>query len=452
MDRQTWERLRATLKARVGSDAYEAWFARLQFERCAAGAVELSVPTRFLKRWIAQHYEALLLELCESVEPHVRLTITVRGIGQQAPVAASGPALPEQPVAPKPSIEAEFSFSSAVDSSKTLDAFCAADGNRLALAAAKTVRGQGGWFNPFYIHGPAGCGKSHLLQAIAEAAGPGAVYMTAERFTHGIAYGVRREKMEEFRDHLAGAEMLVLDDVQHLRGGKVQQEFRRALYALLDGQRQIVLAADRPPSELDVSDERMRSRICGGLVLEIAPLDEALRLDILTRRVEAMGKVHPGFTVPLDVLGFVAEHCCQNGRALDGALTRLFAQGQLTKSPITLQVAEDALRDMGSFAETKRTRIEDIITVVASHYKVSRADILSQRRTANVVKPRHIVAYLSRMLTLRSLPEIARRMGGRDHTTTLNSIKRIEQLMAKDPVLAADVRLLTNSLKGEVAA
>lgn len=446
MDRDTWERLRATLKARVGSDAYEAWFARLQFERCADGACELSVPTAFLKRWIAQHYGALLIELCKSIEPDLRIIIAVRGVGRPASIAAVLPAPPVEAAAP------EFCFSSVVDSSKTLDTFCAANGNRLALAAAKTVRGPGGWFNPFYIHGPAGCGKSHLMQAIATAAGPGAVYMTAERFTHGIAYGVRREKMEEFRDHLAGAETLVLDDVQHLRGGKVQQEFRRALYGLLDGQRQIVLAADRPPSELDVSDERMRSRLCGGLVLEIAPLDEALRLDILTRRVEAMGKAHPGFTVPLDVLGFVAEHCCQNGRALDGALTRLFAQGQLTKSPITLQIAEDALRDMGSFAETRRMRIEDIITVVASHYKVSRADILSQRRTANVLKPRHMVAYLSRMLTLRSLPEIARRMGGRDHTTTLNSVRRIEEMMAKDPVLAADVRLLMNSLKGEVAA
>lgn len=453
MDRETWERLRLALRARVGSDAYEAWFARLEFAGCADGIVTLSVPTRFLKLWIAQHYEVLLTELCQSVDADLRLTVAVRGVARPA-IAATTPA-PRAPSAPPvvPAVVAPR-FGSVIDASKTLAAFRVSDGNRLIHAAAKAVSAPGGpRFNPLYVHGAGGCGKSHLLQGIAAAARERrVVYMTAERFTYGIAHAVQHLKMQEFRDQLEAAELLVLDDVQHLRGKTVQQEFCRGIYRLLDGERQIVIAADRPPSEIEVLEERVRSRLAGGLVLEIAPLDEPLRLDILTERADLLGQEHPGFTVPPDVLAFIARSCGPNGRSLDGALNRLLAHNQLTATPITLEMAETALRDLMGSAEPKRTKVEDILKVVASHYNVTRADILSQRRTANVVKPRQIAMYLAKMLTLRSLPEIGRRFGGRDHTTVLHAVRKIDGLRQVETELASELARLTASLTGEVAA
>lgn len=468
MNRETWERLRASLKARVGSDTYDAWFARLEFAGCADGVVTLTVPTRFLRQWLAHHYADLLTELWQDVAPVTRVAIGLRQPGvrtvlREAPaVGADGSAAPVEPPAPA---EAEAKkpkapprswaqIGSAVDVSKTLSTFRPGDGNRLVQAAAlAAAMPEASRFNPLYVHGAGGCGKSHLLQGIAAAAGErNVVYMTAERLTFGIAHAVQYLRMQEFRDALAAADLLVLDDVQFLRGKAVQQEFHRAVYQLVDAGRQVVLSADRPPRDLDMINERERSRLASGLVLEITPPDGKLLRDILVDRAAALGQEHPGFSVPPDVIDLVARICGASGRALDGALNRFVAHHQLAGTPITLEVAETALADLMGSTEPKRTRVEDILKVVASHYNVTRADILSQRRTANVVKPRQIAMYLAKTLTLRSLPEIGRRFGGRDHTTVLHAVRKIDGLRQVETELAGDLAQLTSALTGEVAA
>jgi len=305
-------------------------------------------------------------------------------------------------------------------------------------------------FNPLFVHAGVGLGKTHLLQAVAfktNASGERkALYLTAERFMFGFASALRNQTALAFKDALRGIDVLVIDDLQFLQGKNSQAEFSHTLNSLLDGGRQVVVAADRPPTELESLDERMRSRLAGGLAVEIGPLDDELRLEILSARVRAARAHHPAFTVPEPVLAYISRSVTHNGRDLEGALNRLLAHSKLTGQPITMELAERELRDLVRPVELKRVRIEDIQRIVARQYNVSRSDLLSSRRTANVVRPRQIAMYLAKTLTLRSLPEIGRRFGGRDHTTVLHAVRKIEALSGTDTALSEELELLKRML------
>ncbi|MCB4769032.1 chromosomal replication initiator protein DnaA [Ancylobacter sp. Lp-2] len=462
--RSFWDRVRRRLRAEIGEEVYLSWFARVELDGIFGETVRLSVPTRFLKNWIQQHYIDRLNALWREeitgsrVELSVR-TAVLRAPGQAPVIVRSEPAATaRQPIEAKPSpVVASSSAAAAPDlgSGSPLDArltfgtYRLGSSNRLAHAAALKVAqaaaGGPAVFNPLYLHAAVGLGKTHLLQAIVAAGaerGRRVVYLTAERFMYGFIAALKSQSALAFKEQVREIDTLVIDDLQFLQGKSVQQEFCHTLNALMDSGRQIVIAADRPPSELDALEERVRSRLAGGLVVEIDPLDEDLRLEILASRVAALAQQHPGFSVPQDVLQFIARNCGQNGRDLDGALNRLLAHNQLTSRAITLEMAEEAVRDLVRSSEPKRVRVDDILRVVAKHYNVTRADILSQRRTANVVKPRQIAMYLAKTLTLRSLPEIGRRFGGRDHTTVLHAVRKIEGLVGSDSVLAGEVEAL----------
>jgi len=250
-----------------------------------------------------------------------------------------------------------------------------------------------------------------------------------------------------FKDALRTIDVLVIDDLQFLQGKSTQAEFCHTLNALIDAGRQVVIAADRPPADLESLDERVRSRLAGGLVVEMASLGEELRLEILKCRAAAARHHHPCFDVPAPVLAFIAKAVTHNGRDLEGALNRLLAHSKLTGQPVTLEMAEREVRDLIRPQEPKRVKIEDIQRVVARQYNVSRADLLSSRRTANVVRPRQVAMYLAKTLTLRSLPEIGRRFGGRDHTTVLHAVRKIENLVSTDTALAEEIELLKRQLQ-----
>jgi chromosomal replication initiator protein len=342
---------------------------------------------------------------------------------------------------------------SPLDRRLVFDTFLVGRSNNLAHAAAREVAqaaGSGGpRFNPLYIHAAVGLGKTHLLHAIAhaaETAGRRALYLKAERVMFGFVAALKSQSTLAFKETLRGIDVLVIDDVQFLQGKSVSQEFGHTLYSLLDAGRQVVVAADRPPAELETLDERLRSRLAGGLSVEMGPLDEELRLQILRSRVAQARVQNPSFDVPAPVLAYVARTVTANGRDLDGAVIRLLAHNTLTGSAITLEMAEATLKDLVRSHEPKRVKIEDIQRVAARHYNVSRADILSSRRTATVVRPRQIAMYLSKVLTLRSLPEIGRRFGGRDHTTVLHAVRKIESLLSSDHALAEDIDLLKRML------
>jgi chromosomal replication initiator protein len=458
-----WDRVCRRLRAEIGEDVYTSWFTSIALEPGVGECLRLSVPTRFLRNWIQSHYGERLLTLCREefqearrVDLIVRTTLTRVTVdparaqraeaaghaSDRGVVSGRGPAMIR-------SIEegrVQGSGGSPLDPRFTYATFLVGRSNALAHAAARQVveatPGTAARFNPLYIHAAVGLGKTHLLQAIVwagEASSRRMLYLTAEKFMYGFVAALKSQSAIAFKEALRGIEVLVIDDLQFLQGPKVQLEFCHTLNALVDAGRQVVIAADRPPGELESLEERVRSRLAAGLVVEISPLEAELRQRILEARIGALKAQHPDFDVPPAVLQHVSQQVTQNGRDLDGAVNRLLAHNQLSGRPVTLEMAEEVIRDLIRPADPRRIRVEDILRIVAKHYGVSRADLLSSRRTANVVRPRQIAMYLAKTLTLRSLPEIGRRFGGRDHTTVLHAVRKIEGLVQGDKGLAEEI-------------
>jgi chromosomal replication initiator protein len=461
-----WQRVKQRLKTELGEDVFNSWFARVEFEDANKATVCLSVPTRFLKSWIQSHYQDRLLALWgEERDGIARIDLAVRGAVRAKPalpadeadhvqtpaalpaaVVASATPQPRRPAEPEGPLGG-----SPVEPRYTFDTFCEGAANRVAFAAAKSVAeslaGKASQFNPLYIHAGVGRGKTHLLHATTRAArqaapGKKVVYLTAEHFMFRFVSALRNQTAIAFKESLREIDLLLIDDMQFLQGKSVQQEFCHMLNALIDGARQVVVAADRPPAELETLDERVRSRLKGGVGIEIGAPDLELRRKILATRYHAARGTNPGIDVPETVIEYVAQSVVSNGRDLEGALNRLVAQWQFTNQPVTLASAEITLRDLVGAREQRRVRIEDIQRVVARHYNVSKADLLSSRRTRTIVRPRQIAMYLAKVLTPRSLPEIGRRFGGRDHTTVLHAVRKIEELINGDHTLADEIELL----------
>ncbi|MFN3687437.1 chromosomal replication initiator protein DnaA [Salinarimonas sp.] len=465
---ETWARVRRRLRAELGEELFTSWFARLELDHVADGAARLTVPTRFLKSWIEAHYLDRVLAIYRDEEPGVeRLTLGVRGTGVRdgarrvEPASAAAietarrPALvapAAQAPAPSPAVPESDIAGAPLDPRLTFDSFIVGRSNALAHAAGDRVARNDGpaLYNPLYVHAGVGLGKTHLLHAIGQAAraqGKRVIYLTADRFMYGFVAALKAQTSLAFKERLRGIDLLIIDDVQFIQGRTIQQEFGHTLNALIDSGRQVVIAADRPPADLESLDERARSRLAGGLVVEVGALDDGLRQAILTTRVAAVRAQHPSFAVDAEVIAYVARQVTTNGRDLEGAVNRLLAHATLTGAPITLETAETAIRDLVRNREPKRVKIEDIQKLVATRYNVSRSDILSERRTAAVVRPRQIAMYLSKTLTLRSLPEIGRRFGGRDHTTVLHAVRKIEKAIGEDGTLNEEVELLKRMLQ-----
>jgi chromosomal replication initiator protein len=343
---------------------------------------------------------------------------------------------------------------SPLDRRLTFATFQVGRSNQLAFSAAQRVADPNNSgtpaFCPLYVHSAVGLGKTHLLQAVAHTAGQqgrSVIYLTAERFMYGFVAALQAQTSIAFKERLRAIDLLIFDDAQFLQGKSIQAEFGHALNALLDAGREVIVAADRPPNDLESLDERVRSRLSVGLCVEIGALDEPLRLKILEARVAAARTHQPAFEISPTVLAFVARSIRSNGRDLEGAVNRLLAHGTLTGAPLTVETAEIAIRDLIRTHEPKRVKIEDIQKLVASHYSVSRADILSSRRTAVVVKPRQVAMFLAKTLTMRSLPEIGRRFGGRDHTTVLHAVRKIDGLSQTDGTLRDVLEILKRMLQ-----
>jgi chromosomal replication initiator protein len=464
--RELFARLRARLKAAVGEDAYNSWFVRLELEEIVGDLAHLSVPTKFLGSWIQTNYGERLLEAFQAERQAIkRLHFTVRVNGQARPRLAH-PAEPpsadpevtkEKPREPReaPISRMDALSGSALDPKMTFDTFVGGASNEMALRIARQVASaalnNAVTFNPVYIHATVGLGKSHLLNAIAWAAGAAdagrnIVYLTADHFMYHFIGAVQRQTALGFKDWLRRVDLLLIDDMQFLQG-KSATEFGHTLGALLSGAKQVVVAADSAPRDLEMLDERVRSRLSGGLVVPIGSFDIDLRRNIVEMRAQQAAQRFSGAHFPPAVVDYIAEAIASHGRDLDGAVNRLIAANQLTGEPITVTLAERTLGDLIRPRESRRVRIEDILRIVSRHYKVPRNELLSSRRSRDVVRPRQIAMYLAKSLTSRSLPEIGRRFGGRDHTTVLHSVRKVEQMMRDDTDLTQEIELLKRMLE-----
>ena len=464
-----WARFSERFRGEVGDAIYSSWFQSLELDAIAGGVAYLSVPTKFLKSWIHAHYLEKLRNTIIAEIPGVReINIELRSAAKHViknlhriPVGKNSSLVPFDSVTQKniPAKE-KLSFdngrgivSSTLDRRFSFGSFLVGSSNQLAYAAAQQVVNATvnvtPLFNPLYLFSDVGLGKTHLIQAIAHAcyeSGRRVIYLTAEKFMYGFVSALKRHDSLAFKDQLREIDLLVIDDVQFLQGKTIQSEFCHTLNALIDAGRQVIIAGDRAPNELENLDERVKSRFSGGLSLEIQPLDEELRRRILEMRIENIHATHPEFNVTTNVIAMVAKLIDTNGRDLEGAVNRLLAHTILAGCPLTLEAADAAIRDLVRVKEPKKVKIEDIQKLVATHFNVSRADILSSRRTANVVRPRQIAMYLAKTMTFRSLPEIGRRFGGRDHTTVLHAVRKIEEIAMKDSSFHQELEFLKRLL------
>jgi chromosomal replication initiator protein len=468
IDPDRWQRVKRRLCFELGEDVFSSWFGCVKFESLDNGVVRLSVPTPFLRKWIQSNYLDRVLAQWRVEDPTIsRLELSVRSTAIR-PASKPKPAEPPAPSDPRKTTaqsgepRTNLSFvsmndafgGSLPDPRLTFETFIVGPSNTLAQAAAKQIatngRGDRSTFNPLYIHGAVGLGKTHLLRAITWAgncADRKVLYLTAERFMSGFVSALKSQTVFAFKESLCANDVLVIDDLQFLQGRSMQHQFcRTELNTLIDAGRQVVIASDRSPADLESFDDRVRSRLAGGLVVEVGSLGEELRLKMLESRIAAARVHRPNFEVPTPVLVFIAKSITHNGRDLEGAVNRLLAHDN-SGQPITLETAEREMRDLIRPAEPKRVRIEDIQRVVARQYNVSRSDLLCSRRTANVVRPRQVAMYLAKMLTLRSLPEIGRHFGGRDHTTVLHAVRKIGALTNNDTAFADEIEVLKRQLQ-----
>ncbi|MCT6824148.1 MAG: chromosomal replication initiator protein DnaA [Bartonella apis] len=462
---ELFARVMAQLKVHVGNEAYSSWFGRLQLDEFSRSQVRLSVPTAFLRSWITNHYATILTELWRQECPTLlRVDIVVRGMNrvvkhtvthkdedahvhvqQENTTASSMHNRPE-----RFSGEAQQSvFGSPLDSRYTFDTFVEGPSNRVALAAARSIaesHKSALRFNPLFIHASVGLGKTHLLQAIAAAAlqrptPVRVIYLTAEYFMWRFATAIRDNNALSFKEQLRDIDLLIIDDMQFLQGKSIQHEFCHLLNMLLDSAKQVVVAADRAPAELESLDVRVRSRLQGGVSLEIESPDFDMRLEMLRKRLKTAQHDDPSISIPDEVLAHIARIVSGSGRDLEGAFNQLLFR-QSFEPDLSLNRIDELLDHLTRSGEPKRIRIEEIQRVVARHYNVSKQDLLSNRRTRTIVKPRQVAMYLAKMMTPRSLPEIGRRFGGRDHTTVLHAVRKIEDMVGADQQLAKELELL----------
>ncbi len=474
-------KVRAVLRARLGEEVYSSWFSSLELEELVGDTIKASVPVKFLRSWIQNHYLDDLLAACQSEYPAAeRVEVSVRQpVGpkaakslpdqdaQSSSTAAEPTGLPAPAARPVASALATDAFVSSptqaggfegspLDPRNTFDSFIVGSANRMAHAGASqvadTIFSDQPSINPLFIHSGVGLGKTHLLHATAwevRRRMPQAqiLYLTAERFRFSFVEALQSKEAMAFKDRFRSIDMLLIDDLEFLHGQHTEIEFDHIINALLDGGRQVVVASARPPNQIEKLNERLRSRLQRGLVTELTPPDYDLRLKILERRIQEKRQFDPSFEISREVIELLAERLSENSRELEGAAARLHAHWQYLHAPITREVAENVVRDLfQSGGEPRKVRIEEIIKTVSRHFGVSKPDILSQRRHRSVVWPRQIGMYLSKQLTARSLPEIGRRFGNRDHTTVLHAIRKIDRELEANPRLRDELEDLKKML------
>ena len=445
-----WKKVHSDMRSEFGEAIFRSWLKPLSLQAFYHGTMEVSVPTRFMRDWIQNHYAEQILAMCvEASQGAVEEVKRVQIVVVQNAIIDDEPA-DKAPAKANENKKIDISeISSSLDERFTFDTFVVGKPNALAHAAARRVVESASIpFNPLFIYGGVGLGKTHLMHAIAHAIEEQypektVMYLSAEKFMYQFVKALRSDSTMSFKEMFRSVDVLMMDDIQFIAGKEsTQEEFFHTFNALVDQNKQIIISADKAPGDLTGLDERLRSRLSWGLVADIHPTTYDLRLGILQSKREQLGA-----DVPDSVLEFLALKVTSNIRELEGALNRIVAHADVTKADITLESTQDVLQDLLR-AHDRRITIDEIQRKVAEHYNLRLADMHSARRARNVARPRQVAMYLAKMLTARSLPEIGRKFGGRDHTTVMHAVRKIEELIEEDAQIAQDVDVVRRALTG----
>jgi len=447
IEKELWLRIQAVLKAEIGEDAYNAWISNLTFKRIEDGTVLFSARTPFVRDWVRRHYADRIRGLWNregqnvfgvdiAVEKGAAQTLRPTGLGSHLVGSREG--------------MITDSFGTVLDPRYTFDSFVVGKSNELAYAAASRIGDSKKVpFNPLFLHGGVGLGKTHLMHAIAhkvKADNPTRkiMYMSAEKFMYQFISAIRGKNTVDFKRQFRSVDLLMIDDVQFIANKEsTQEEFFHTFNALVDNRRQVVISADRSPTDLAGIEERIRSRLGWGLVADIHPTDYELRLGILQTKSNNFEDT----TIPKEVLEFLAGKIISNVRELEGALNRVVAYAELTGQEVTVDMTRNVLQDLLR-ANDRKVTIDEIMRQVTDFYNLRMAEILSARRARDIARPRQVAMYLSKKMTSRSLPEIGRKFGGRDHTTVMHAVRKIEDLRRTDSTLDDDINRLSHLLEG----
>lgn len=471
-----WERICSRLKIEVGEVEYRTWLQQITLGGIEEDELTLYLPTRFLRDWVRSQYNSKLNQLWNSelsqirrVELALSAPAETTSIPSEATIAneeiAATQTISEDITMPQqagqikniPQVvtatdskeeESKLPTQTQLDPRFTFDNFIVGKPNEFAYACSRRVaeRPSSPGFNPLFLYGGVGLGKTHLMHAIgfelAKAGNISVSYMSAEKFMYRFIASIRSQSTIEFKEELRSVDVLMIDDLQFLIGkDNTQEEFFHTFNALIDAGRQIIVSADKSPSDLSGLEDRLRTRLGCGMVADIHATTYELRISILEAKAASAN-----VTISPKVMEFLAHKITTNVRELEGALNRLIAHANLFGRPITLEATQEVLHDILKSHE-RRVTIEEIQRKVAEHCNIRQTDMTSARRARAVARPRQIAMFLAKQLTSRSLPEIGRKFGNRDHTTVMHAISRISELIEKDSAFAEDVELLRRMLE-----
>ncbi|HEY6916046.1 MAG TPA: chromosomal replication initiator protein DnaA [Allosphingosinicella sp.] len=443
-----WDAIRTGLRRDCGARTFDGWLRPITLAGFDADSATLTLelPSQFMADWVQTHFAERLALAWRTTLPtvrHIRIAV-----GANAPRTAATAAIPSAPEAEAAPGEEGGLYGVPLEPRYRFDSFVVGKANEVAFNAARTLAtADNVAFNPLFIHGGTGRGKTHLLHAIGHefrARRPGAkiVYMSAEKFMVEFVAALRANDTIRFKQQLRSADLLMIDDVQFIAGKEsTQEEFFHTMNEIISAGSRLVISSDRAPQDLDGIEPRILSRLSWGLVADINQADLELRLGIIQKKLETLP-----VTVPDDVAMFLAKRISSNVRELEGALNRIAAYAQMQNRAIDLDFVGEVLANILR-ANQRRISIDEIQSKVSDHYRIRKAEMTSARRAREVARPRQVAMYLSKQLTPRSLPEIGRRFGGRDHTTVIHAVRQIEKLRAQDAELDADIRLLTRQLE-----
>ncbi len=451
MTAENWAEIRGILREAIGASKYSNWIEPISFRQELNGVLTFDVPSNFIGNYVSRNFgDHILYEFQRRGQRSAqRLSFEVVPATVAVAAAESG----TEKSAARSVADVTEKSGSPLDPRFTFESYVVGKPNELAHAAARRVaEGDAITFNPLFLYGGVGLGKTHLMHAIAHELRrrrpeQNILYLSAEQFMYRFITALRDKKMMDFKQMFRSVDVLMVDDVQFIAGKEsTQEEFFHTFNALIESQKQIIISADRSPGEIKDMEERIKSRMQCGLVVDLHPTDYELRLGILQTKTELYREQYPDLQIASGVLEFLAHRITTNVRVLEGALTRLFAFASLVGREITLDLAQDCLADILKSADRKVT-VEEIQRRVSEHFNIRLSDLIGPKRLRTYARPRQMAMYLAKTLTSRSLPEIGRRFGGRDHTTVLHGVKRIEELRAKDSQIADDLELLQRSLQ-----